>query len=201
MSSTWRAVTGNCPAITTGLPHAQPASNAGAQFASYHSCSAFSHVPISDPPPRTNDRLPRPIHHGLIRYTVGLFRQSLAWLPHKTQSERTMSQPLRVFATCDIGESINLLRERGYDVEVYPKPEPPPKSLIIEKLKSGIDGLITTLRDQVDAELFEAGKGHLKVVAQYAVGFDNINRADANRYRVPFTNTPDVLTEATAEFA
>ena len=112
-----------------------------------------------------------------------------------------MSQRLRVFATCDIGESINLLRERGYDVEVYPNPEPPPKSLIVEKLKSGIDGLITTLRDQVDAELFEAGKGHLKVVAQYAVGFDNINRADANRYRVPFTNTPDVLTEATAEFA
>jgi glyoxylate reductase len=124
-----------------------------------------------------------------------------AWLPDKTQFERTMSQPLRVFATCDIGESINLLRERGYDVEVYPNPEPPPKSLIIEKLKSGIDGLITTLRDQVDAELFEAGKNHLKVVAQYAVGFDNINRADANRYRVPFTNTPDVLTEATAEFA
>ena len=112
-----------------------------------------------------------------------------------------MSQPLRVFATCDIGESINLLRERGYKAEVYPEPEPPPKNLIIEKLKSGIDGLITTLRDQVDAELFEAGKGHLKVVAQYAVGFDNINRADANRYRVPFTNTPDVLTEATAEFA
>lgn len=112
-----------------------------------------------------------------------------------------MSKPLRVFATCDIGESINLLRERGYEVEVFPNPEPPPKSLIIEKLKSGIDGLITTLRDQVDAELFEAGKGHLKVVAQYAVGFDNINRADANRYRVPFTNTPDVLTEATSEFA
>src|SRR6201987_4110767 len=112
-----------------------------------------------------------------------------------------MSQRLRVFATCDIGESINLLRELGYDVEVYPNPEPPPKSLIIEKLQSGIDGLITTLRDQVDAELFEAGKDRLKVVGQYAVGFDNINRADANRYRVPFTNTADVLTEATAEFA
>ena len=38
-------------------------------------------------------------------------------------------------------------------------PQAPPKSLILEKLKSGIDGLITTLRDQVDAELFEAGKG------------------------------------------
>jgi len=112
-----------------------------------------------------------------------------------------MSQKFRVFATCDIGESIDLLRKRGYDVEVYPKPEAPAKSLIIEKLKSGIAGLITTLRDPIDAEIFEAGKGHLKVVAQYAVGFDNINRADANRYKVPFTHTPDVLTEATAEFA
>ncbi len=80
-------------------------------------------------------------------------------------------------------------------------PEPPPKSLIIEKVRSGIDGLITTLRDPIDAEVFEAGKGTLKVVAQFAVGFDNINRADANRYKIPFTNTADVLTEATAEFA
>lgn len=112
-----------------------------------------------------------------------------------------MRKPLRVFATCDIGEAINLLRGRGYQVEVYGSPEPPSKSHVVEQLKSGIDGLITTLRDQVDAELFEAGKGTLKVVAQYAVGFDNINRADANRYRIPFTNTADVLTEATAEFA
>jgi glyoxylate reductase len=112
-----------------------------------------------------------------------------------------MSTKFRVFATADIGGSIELLRKRGYEVEVYASPEAPPKSLIIEKVKSGIDGLITTLRDPIDAEIFEAGKGTLKVVAQYAVGFDNINRADANRYNVPFTNTPDVLTEATAEFA
>jgi glyoxylate reductase len=112
-----------------------------------------------------------------------------------------MSKKFRVFATCDIGESLELLRKRGYEVEVYPDPEAPPKKLILDKLKSGIDGLITTLRDQVDAEVFEAGKGTLKVVAQIAVGFDNINRADANRYKVPFTHTADVLTEATAEFA
>src|SRR6267143_1484255 len=112
-----------------------------------------------------------------------------------------MRKPLRGFATCDIGEAINLLRGRGYQVEVYGSPEPPSKSHVVEKLKSGIDGLITTLRDQVDAELFEAGKGTLKVVAQFAVGFDNINRADANRYKIPFTNTADVLTDATAEFA
>jgi len=112
-----------------------------------------------------------------------------------------MSKPFRVFATCDIGDALAVLRARGYEVEVYPDPKAPPKKLIIEKVRSGIDGLITTLRDQIDAEIFEAGKGKLKVVAQFAVGFDNINRADANRYRIPFTNTADVLTEATAEFA
>ena len=108
----------------------------------------------------------------------------------------------RVFATCDIGDAaINRLRERGYEIEVYPSPEPPPKGLIIEKVRTGIDALITTLRDPIDAEIFAAGKGTFKAVAQYAVGFDNINRADANRYKIPFTNTAEVLTEATAEFA
>jgi glyoxylate reductase len=111
------------------------------------------------------------------------------------------SNYFRIFATCDIGPSIELLRKRGYEVEVFPGPDAPPKSLIVEKLRTGIDGLITTLRDKIDAEIFEAGKGTLKGVAQIAVGFDNINREDANRYRVPFTNTADVLTEATAEFA
>jgi len=112
-----------------------------------------------------------------------------------------MDKKFRVFATCDIGEAIDLLRKRGYEVEVYPEPKAPPKKLIVEKAKSGIDGLITTLRDPIDAEVFEAGRPTLKVVAQYAVGFDNINRADANSYKIPFTNTADVLTEATAEFA
>jgi len=108
----------------------------------------------------------------------------------------------RVFATCNIGDdALDVLRRRGYELEVFPEPDPPPKALILEKVRSGIDGLITTLRDSIDAEVFEAGKRTLKVVAQMAVGFDNINRADANRYGIPFTNTADVLTEATAEFA
>src|SRR5512142_1230306 len=109
---------------------------------------------------------------------------------------------LRVYATCHIGEAAEQrLLDRGYDLEVYASPEPPPKSLIIQKVASGIDGLITTLRDKIDAEVFDAGKGTLKVVAQDAVGFDNIDRADANKFKVPFTHTADVLTEATAEFA
>jgi glyoxylate reductase len=113
-----------------------------------------------------------------------------------------MTAEFRVYATCDIGNpALNRLRERGYEVDVYPKSDPPPKTLILERVRSGIDALITTLRDSIDAEIFEAGKGTLKVVAQIAVGFDNINRADANRHKIPFTHTADVLTEATAEFA
>lgn len=108
----------------------------------------------------------------------------------------------RIFATCDIGpDAIELLRRRGYDVEVYPGPEAPPRDVLLSKLRSGIDGLITTLRDKIDAEVFEAGKPRLKVVAQDAVGVDNIDRAAANRFRIPYTHTPDVLTDATAEFA
>src|SRR5438552_8135139 len=95
------------------------------------------------------------------------------------------SNKKRVFATSRIGDPAeNRLREQGYELEVFQGPEAPPTKLIVEKVKSGIDGLITTLRDPIDAQVFEAGKGTLKVVAQIAVGFDNINRADANKYRI-----------------
>src|SRR5947208_15647019 len=90
----------------------------------------------------------------------------------------------RVYATCHIGDAaFNRLREKGYELEIYPGPEAPPKNLIVEKVRSGIDGLITTLRDPIDAEVFEAAQGRLKVVAQIAVGFDNINRADRSEER------------------
>jgi glyoxylate reductase len=108
----------------------------------------------------------------------------------------------RVFATADIGRAaLDRLREHGYDVEVYTETEPPPRSLVIEKVRGGVSALITTLRDTVDEEVLRAGKDTLRIVAQYAAGVDNIDRAAANRYRIPFSNTADVLTEATAEFA
>jgi glyoxylate reductase len=109
----------------------------------------------------------------------------------------------RIFATCDIGpEALQRLRDKGWSLEVFEPVEPPPPALVLERVRSGIDALITTLRDRVDDAVFAAGKAAgLKVVAQMAVGFDNIDRAAANRHRIPFTNTPDVLTDATAEFA
>src|SRR5438874_12482778 len=99
----------------------------------------------------------------------------------------------RVFATARIGDAAeDRLRERGYDLEVLEGPEAPPKKLIIDKGKSGIDGLITTLRDPIDAEAYEAEKRTLKVAAQIAVGFDNVNRAEADSYDTPFTNSADL---------
>jgi glyoxylate reductase len=130
------------------------------------------------------------------------FRAALRTQKAKITLLISSSKPPRIFATADIGDAaFARLRQRGYEVEVYSHPEAPPKSLIVEKVRSGIDGLISTLRDQIDAEVFAAGEGTLKCVAQYAVGVDNIDRAAANHFKIRFTNTPDVLTEATAEFA
>jgi len=114
-----------------------------------------------------------------------------------------LGERVRIFATCDIGdEAVSRLRERGFEVEVYGEVQPPPKKLILEKVRSGVGALLTTLRDRIDEEVLAAGKAAgLKVVSQIAVGVDNIDRASANRHRIPFTNTPDVLTDATAEYA
>jgi glyoxylate reductase len=114
-----------------------------------------------------------------------------------------VSVSFRIFATCNIGpEALQRLRDKGWQLEVYDHVEPPARSVVLEKVKSGIDALITTLRDKIDEEVFAAGKAAgLKVVAQMAVGFDNIDRAAANAHAIPFSNTADVLTDATAEFA
>jgi glyoxylate reductase len=113
-----------------------------------------------------------------------------------------MAKKFRIFATANIGEEpLNILRQQGYELEVYGKVEAPPKSLILDRVRSGVDGLITTLRDSIDEEVFAAGKDTLKIVAQDAVGFNNIDRNAANKYKIPFSNTADVLTDATAEFA
>src|SRR5215813_13588375 len=101
---------------------------------------------------------------------------------------------IRVFATSDIGnEALARLSDLGYEVEVYPHVEPPPKSLIVEKVNDGVDALITTLRDTIDEEVFSAGASTLRIVAQIAVGFDNIDRAAAKRHHIPFANTAEVL--------
>jgi len=110
--------------------------------------------------------------------------------------------PKRVFATCNIGDAaLEKLKQTGYELEVYGQEGPPPRELLLDRVRSGVDALVTTVRDLVDEELFRLGALTLKVVGQYAVGYDNIDREAANRHKIPFTNTAGVLTHATAEFA
>ena len=66
---------------------------------------------------------------------------------------------------------------------------------------AGADGVLAMLTDKFDAEAFDAAGPQLKIVANYAVGFNNIDTAEATRRGVAVTNTPDVLTAATADIA
>jgi len=69
------------------------------------------------------------------------------------------------------------------------------------KMVTGYDALITMLTEQVDAELLAAAGPQLKIVANHAVGFDNVSLPDCTAAGVMATNTPDVLTETTADTA
>lgn len=86
-----------------------------------------------------------------------------------------------------------------FDAEVWPEWRHPPYEVLVEKAAS-VDGLVTLLTDRVDCPLLErAARGGLRIVSQYAVGYDNIDVECATRLGIYVTNTPNVLTEATAE--
>lgn len=84
-------------------------------------------------------------------------------------------------------------------VEIWPERQPPPYKVLLEKIKA-IDGLLCLLTDQIDRQLLETGTS-LKVISQMAVGYDNVDIQTANARHLPVGHTPDVLTNATADFA
>ncbi|AIS52929.1 glyoxylate reductase GyaR [Thermoanaerobacter kivui] len=105
----------------------------------------------------------------------------------------------KVFVTRAIPEEgLNLLR-KYCEVEVSPYDRMLTKEELLKKVQ-GKNAVITQLTDKVDKEFFEAAK-EVKIVANYAVGFDNIDLEEATKRGVYITNTPDVLTNATAELA
>lgn len=107
----------------------------------------------------------------------------------------------KIFITRQIPESgIKILREKGFEVEVSDVDGVMPREQLLAKVK-GVDGILSLLTDKMDAELMDAAGPQLKVIANYAVGYDNINLKDAAAHSVVITNTPDVLTESVAEMA
>ncbi|WP_456444452.1 2-hydroxyacid dehydrogenase [Oceanithermus sp.] len=107
----------------------------------------------------------------------------------------------RVFVTRSLpGTALDELRQAGYRVEVWPEFLAPPREVLLERVR-GAAGLITMLEDRVDAELMDAAGPDLKVIAQYAVGLDNVDLAAARERGIVVTHTPGVLTDATADLA
>jgi glyoxylate reductase len=84
-----------------------------------------------------------------------------------------------------------------HDLDVWPGDEAIPRDELLERVADK-DALICVLTDRIDDEVLEAGS-RLKIVANIAVGYDNIDVPAVRRHGVVATNTPDVLTEATAE--
>lgn len=109
-----------------------------------------------------------------------------------------MSRP-KVYVTRMIPEEgLAYLRER-FEVAVNPDDRPLARKELLARV-AGAEGVLGLLTDRIDAGFFEAAP-LLKGYANYAVGYDNIDVAEATRRGIPVSNTPDVLTQATAELA
>jgi glyoxylate reductase len=107
---------------------------------------------------------------------------------------------MKIFISRDIpSPGIEILRKQGFDVTVCPVDRPLVQDELIEYAKQH-DALLCMFSDAIDKKFLRACS-HLKVIAQYAVGYDNIDIAEATRLKIPICNTPDVLSEATADVA
>ena len=106
---------------------------------------------------------------------------------------------MKIFVTRKIPEAgLNLLREK-FELEINPLNRILSKKEIIKGIK-GKDGLLCLLTDQIDKEIILSEK-KIKIIANYAVGYDNIDIKLATEEKIPVCNTPGVLTDATAEMA
>uniref|UniRef100_A0A7J2U4U0 D-glycerate dehydrogenase n=1 Tax=Ignisphaera aggregans TaxID=334771 RepID=A0A7J2U4U0_9CREN len=103
----------------------------------------------------------------------------------------------KLFVTRELFTDVIEKLKKYYDVELWDRYQPPPYETLLEKVKE-VDALASLLSDRIDCNLLQQAK-RLRIVAQYAVGYDNIDVECATRLGIYVTNTPGVLTEATAE--
>ena len=109
----------------------------------------------------------------------------------------------KVFITRRIpGVGYELLRKAGLEFEIYDLDTPIPREKLLETLKAEpYTALLTTLSERVDAELLDAAGDGLKIVANFAVGYNNVDVPACTARGVAVSNTPGVLSEATADQA
>src|SRR5512141_2567707 len=86
------------------------------------------------------------------------------------------------------------------EVDLWQDELPPSREELLKRVQ-GVDGLLCLLTDKIDGEVMDAAGPQLKVISNHAVGFDNIDVPAATARKIPVGNTPEVLTDATADFA
>lgn len=105
---------------------------------------------------------------------------------------------MKVFITREIPETaVNLLSKKKYDIKVYRGNKPIPYHLLKKEVNDA-DAVISLLTDKFDEEMIDA-MPRCRIIANYAVGFNNINVSYAKKKGIIVTNTPDVLTDSTAD--
>ncbi|KAB7706991.1 D-glycerate dehydrogenase [Bacillus aerolatus] len=105
-----------------------------------------------------------------------------------------------VYVTRKLPEEIIVRLQENYEIDMWSKAEVQvPREILLEKVKKA-DALLTVISDRLDEELFSKGE-NLKVVANMAVGYDNVDLDAASKYGIAICNTPDVLTDTTADLA
>ncbi|MEZ4631468.1 MAG: D-glycerate dehydrogenase [Deinococcales bacterium] len=105
---------------------------------------------------------------------------------------------MRVFVTRKIPEEgLKLLYQAGFEVEVFSEDRAIPRELLLEKVTE-LDALLPLVTDSIDKQLLEQAP-KLKIVANFAVGYNNVDVATCTQKGILVTNTPDVLTAATAD--
>ncbi|WP_429842413.1 2-hydroxyacid dehydrogenase [Brevibacillus sp. FIR094] len=105
----------------------------------------------------------------------------------------------QVFVTRKLNPEVIAMLEKVAQVEQWTKDAPIPRELLLEKIEH-VDAVLTMLTERVDEEFLARAK-RLRIVANMAVGYDNIDLEACRRHEVIVTNTPDVLTESTADLA
>ncbi|MBI2765759.1 MAG: D-glycerate dehydrogenase [Chloroflexi bacterium] len=106
----------------------------------------------------------------------------------------------RIFVTRVVpGTALDELRAAGHEVDLWPGELPPPRAMLMEHLAEA-EGALTMVTDRLDRELLAACAG-LRIVANMAAGYDNIDPEEAAALGIWVTNTPGVLAETTADMA
>ncbi len=105
---------------------------------------------------------------------------------------------MNVFITRELPDiAFKLLQENKIPFDYYKKNQPIPRKLLLQKVKN-CDALISLLTEKIDREVIDA-MPKCKVIVNYAVGYNNVDVEYAKKRKIIVTNTPDVLTESTAD--